>query len=221
MPPGAQDLPVMRSRNLAIVFTSIVGYAERIGRQTYEQTQRMLAVHADLLEPVFKDYGGRRIKVIGGTFLVAFELPTQALRCAAAVQQAVAAFNSRAPAAERLEVRAGINLGEVRLEHGDVFGDAVNVAARVEAQGAAGEVLFIEAVWLSMNRAEVRKAELGPRMLRGVPEPVRLFRLEGLAAPLAPLNERSFSAPLRVAFGAGLATVLAVAAALLHAGARP
>ena len=209
----------MRSRNLAIVFTSIVGYAERIGRQTYEQTQRMLALHAGLLEPVFKEYGGRRIKVIGGTFLVSFELPTQALRCAAAVRQTVTEFNARALEAERLQVRAGINLGEVRLAHGDVFGDAVNVAARGEAQGAAGEVLFTEAVWLSMNRAEVRAAELGPRMLRGVPEPVRLFRLEGVAAELAPLNERSFSAPVRVALG--LATVLAVAAALVHAGARP
>lgn len=172
----------MRSRNLAIVFTSIVGYPERIGRQTFEQTQHMLGVHERLLEPVFKQHGGRRIKVIGGTFLVSFELPTRALLCAAALQRAIKDFNARAPESERLQIRAGINLGEVRLERGDVFGDAVNVAARVEALGSAGEVLFTEALWLSMNRAGVQAIELGPRVLRGVPEPVRLFLLQGATA---------------------------------------
>lgn len=211
----------MRSRNLAIVFTSIVGYPERIGRQTYEQTQRMLGDHARLLEPVFKQYGGRRIKVIGGTFLVSFELPSQALLCAAALQRAVTDFNARTLEKERLQIRAGINLGDVRLERGDVFGDAVNVAARVEAQGSAGEVLFTEALWLSVNRAEVRATELGPRALRGVPEPVRLFRLDGVTAATPSLNERSFSHPIGLALGAGVATMLAVAAAMFLSGARP
>ncbi len=212
----------MRSRNLAIVFTSIVGYAERIGRQTYEQTQRMLGVHAGLLEPVLREYRGRRIKVIGGTFLVAFELPSQALLCAAALQREVATFNAGAVESERLQIRAGINLGEVRLEKGDVFGEAVNLAARVEAQGVAGDVLFTEALWLSMNRAGVKATDLGPRMLRGVPEPVRLFRLEGVTAALPEsVNERSFTNPLNLALGAGVATMLAVAAAMLLSGARP
>ena len=212
----------MRSRNLAIVFTSIVGYAERIGRQTYEQTQRMLGVHAELLEPVFREYGGRRIKVIGGTFLIAFDLPSQSLLCAAALQRVVASFNSRTAEAERLQIRTGINLGEVRLEKGDVFGDAVNVAARVEAQGGAGDILFTEAVWLSMNRAGIRASELGSRVLRGVPEPVVLFRLEGLASMPPPVvSERPFSNPMSIALGASVATMLAVAAALFLSGARP
>ena len=211
----------MRSRNLAIVFTSIVGYAERVGRQTYEQTQRMLGAHAELLEPVFREFGGRRIKVIGGTFLVAFELPTQALLCAAALQRAVAAFNDQAVEGERLQIRTGINLGEVRLEKGDVFGEAVNVAARVEAQGGAGEVLFTEAVWLSMTRAEVKAEALGPRSLRGVPEPIGLYRLEGVTAALPQVHEPSFTRPMGVALGAGVATMLAVAAALFLSGVRP
>lgn len=210
----------MRSRNLAIVFTSIVGYAERIGRQTYEQTQHMLGEHARLLEPVFKEFGGRRVKVIGGTFLVAFELPTQAVLCAAAVQRAVAAFNARAVEAQRLQIRAGLNLGEVRLERGDVFGEAVNVAARVEALGAAGEVLFTEALWLSMNRAGVQAADLGARLLRGVPEPVRIFRLDGVSAALPEVAPRALPHPLGVALGAGVAAMIAVGAALLLSGAR-
>ena len=210
----------MRSRNLAIVFTSIVGYAERIGRQTFEQTQRMLGVHEALLDPVFRQYGGRRIKVIGGTFLVAFELPTQALLCAAALQRTVSAFNASALEAERLQIRAGINLGEVRLEKGDVFGDAVNVAARVEAQGGAGDVLFTESVWLSMSRAEVAATALGPRTLRGVPEPVGLFRLDGVTAPAPAEGFGGFGGASRLALGA-VAAIAVAAAALLLSGGRP
>jgi len=75
------------------------------------------------------------------------------------------------------------DLGEVRIEHGDVFGDAVNIAARIEAQAGPGEVLFGESVWLSMNRAGVRAEDLGPREFKGVPEPVRVFRLQRVRLP--------------------------------------
>lgn len=214
----------MRSRNLAIVFTSIVGYSDRIGRQTYEQTQHMLAVHEALLGPVFRAFGAWRIKIIGGTSLVAFDLPTQALRCAAALQACVGVYNETAPEQDRLQLRLGANLGDVRAVRGDVFGDAVNIAARVEALGEPGEVLFTEALWLSMNRAGVRAADLGLRDLRGVPEPVRLFRLEEIHPDPASAGRgarRRFTSGLRVVAGAGLAVLLAAAAALAAAGARP
>ena len=177
----------MRSRNLAIVFAGVCGYAERLGRQSWEQSQRMMRIHEALFDPAFRALGARRIKQIGGTSLVAFESPTRALLCAAALRERVAAFNARVPAIERIEMRAGLHLGEVRLERGDVFGEAVNIAARIEAIAAPGEVLFGEALWLSMNRADVKVEDLGPRELKGVPEPVRLFRLESadLAKPIA------------------------------------
>lgn len=213
----------MRSRNLAIVFTSIVGYSDRIGRQTYEQTQHMLAVHEALLGPVFRAFGAWRIKVIGGTSLVAFELPTQALRCAAELQAAVERYNRTAPEIDRLQIRSGANLGDVRELRGDVFGDAVNIAARVEAQGDPGEVLFTEALFLSMNRAGLRAADLGLSELRGLPEPVRLYRLQAISEDLqAPerATRRGLTAGLRVAVGAGVAVVIAVAAALVAAGVR-
>ena len=91
----------MRTRNLAIVFTSIVGYAERVGRQTYDQSQRMLRVYDELVRPVLRAFGGRRVKSIGGTFLVAFESPTQAVLCGAALQDRVWQFNQRSGEAVR------------------------------------------------------------------------------------------------------------------------
>src|SRR2546427_10458533 len=69
----------MRTSNLAIVFTDIVGYADRLSRQTYEQSQRMVRLHEALVLPVFRAFRGRRVKSIGGTLLVAFDSPTQAV----------------------------------------------------------------------------------------------------------------------------------------------
>jgi class 3 adenylate cyclase len=168
----------VRTRNLAIVFAGICDYAERLGTQTWEQSQRMLRVNEALLDPVFRAFRGRRIKQIGGTLLFVFESPTDAVLCTAALLDRVARYDAKVPEAEQLRVRAGIHLGEVRLERGDVFGEPVNIAARIEAQAGPDEVLFGEAVWLSMSRAEVSAVDAGERALKGVPEPVRVFRLQ-------------------------------------------
>src|SRR5205814_3608613 len=128
-----------------------------------------------VLAPVCRAFRGRRIKQIGGTLLFVFESPTDAVLCAAALLERVARYDAQAPEAEQLRVRAGVHLGEVRLERGDVFGEPVNIAARIDALAGPGEVLFGEAVWLSMNRNEVRAEDFGEHMLKGVPEPVRIF----------------------------------------------
>ncbi|MGZ6143858.1 MAG: adenylate/guanylate cyclase domain-containing protein [Myxococcales bacterium] len=246
----------MRSRNLAIVFAGLCGYAERLGSQTWEESQRMLRLHEALVDPVFRKFKGRRIKQIAGTFLVAFESPTQAVKCAAALRERVHRFDESVPEQQRLRARVGIHLGEVRLSRGDVFGEPVNIASRIECSCGPGEVLFGESVWLSMNRAEVRAEDAGERMLKGVPEPIRIFRLLGTVTPhpdfgplpspeqpevsgeirrhlrdAAQLAMRRAEEALpglpgraRVFVGAGLAAMLAVAAAffaLARLGALP
>ena len=246
----------MRSRNLAIVFAGLCGYAERLGIQTWEESQRMLRLHEALVDPVFRKFKGRRIKQIAGTFLVAFESPTQAVKCAAALRERVRLFDQSVPEHQRLRARVGIHLGEVRLSRGDVFGEPVNIASRIESLCGPGEVLFGESVWLSMNRAEVRAEDGGERMLKGVPEPVRVFRLLGalgsppdfgpLPSPEQPevrgeirrhlasaaqvaMRRAEDALPrlpgrARVFVGAGLAAMLAVAAAffaLARLGALP
>lgn len=178
----------MRSRNLTIVFAGLCGYADRVGTQTWEDSQRMLRRNEALVDPVFRKFGGRRIKQIAGTFLIAFESPTQAVLCAAALQDRVQRFDDKLPVEQRLQPRVGIHHGEVRLLRGDVFGEPVNIAARIEALCGPGEVLFGESVWLSMNRAEIRAEDVGERSLKGVPEPVRIFRLQGALRPLPDLG---------------------------------
>ncbi|WP_375765497.1 adenylate/guanylate cyclase domain-containing protein [Archangium gephyra] len=167
----------MKTANLAIVFTDIQGFTERTSRQTLEENQRLLKVHHDLLTPVFKAFGGRIIKSIGDAFLVTFESPTQAVLSGMAIQDRLWQYNRSAQDAERLDVRVAINVGEVRVESNDVFGEPVNIASRVESIAEAGEVFFTEAVYLAMNKAEVPAQEVGAFELKGIPGKIRVFRV--------------------------------------------
>ncbi|WP_084737696.1 adenylate/guanylate cyclase domain-containing protein [Cystobacter ferrugineus] len=167
----------MKTANLAIVFTDIQGFSERTSRQTLEENERLLRVHGELLVPLFKAFGGRILKSIGDAFMVTFESPTQAVLSGMAIQDRLWQYNQTAPAAERLDVRVAINVGEVRLEEQDVFGEPVNIAARVESITEAGEVFFTEAVYLAMNKAEVPSREVGLFELKGIPGKIRVFRV--------------------------------------------
>lgn len=166
----------MRTANLAIVFTDIKGFTGRTSQQTLEENERLLKTHNDLLAPIFRAFNGRIVKTIGDAFMVTFESPTGAVMSGLAIQDALWRHNRDASEGDQLNVRVAINVGEVRLEGNDVFGEPVNIAARVEGLADAGEVTFTEAVYLSMNRAEVSAEELGRFELKGIPEPVRLFR---------------------------------------------
>jgi len=167
----------LKTANLAIVFTDIKGFTERTSRQTLEQNQRMLQAHHALLTPLFKAFGGRIVKSIGDAFLATFESPTQAVLSGVAIQDRLWHYNRSVPEEEQLHVRVAINVGEVRLEANDVFGEPVNIAARVEGIAEAGEVYFTEAVYLSMNKAEVPSREVGAFELKGIPGKIRVFQV--------------------------------------------
>lgn len=185
----------MRTANLAIVFTDIKGFTERTSKQTLEENEKLLSTHNALLAPLFKAFGGRIVKTIGDAFMVTFESPTGAVLAGLAVQDALWKYNRNASADEQLNVRVAINVGEVRLEGNDVFGEPVNIAARVEGLAEAGEVTFTESVYLSMNRAEVPTEEIGRYELKGIPETVRLFRATKVASGPddAPYGNRGLS----------------------------
>ena len=85
---------------------------------------------------------------------------------------------------DRIDVRIALAMGDVRLEGGDVFGEAVNLAARIEGQAEPGEIWFSEALYWSMDRGRVPVEELGWRPLEGLKDEVRLFRVLRAAAPL-------------------------------------
>jgi class 3 adenylate cyclase len=181
----------LKTANLAIVFTDIKGFTERTSRQTHEENQRLLRTHHELLAPLFSAFGGRIIKSIGDAFLVSFESPTQAVLSGVAIQDRLWEYNRTVPESDQLHVRVAINVGEVRVETNDVFGEPVNIAARVEGITEPGEVFFTEAVYLSMNKAEVPSQEVGAYELKGIPGKIRVFRVPKgpyrMEAPVVPL----------------------------------
>jgi len=174
-------LEIPRSENRAVMLTDMKGFTAATSRQTREENARMLALHDALLLPVVQAFGGRCLKRIGDALLVLFAAPTEALLCAMAIQDRLWDHARRVPEAQRIEVRIAISLGEVRLAHeggvDDVYGEAVNLAARVEEQAEPGEIWFTEAVYWVADRSLVPLEELGFRDLRGLPEKVRLFRV--------------------------------------------
>jgi class 3 adenylate cyclase len=166
-----------RLENLAIMFVDMAGFAERTARQTREQNKSLLRDFAGLLIPLIARFGGRHVKSIGDALLVAFRSPTDSVRCGMAMHDAIVAYNNERRSDDPIQIRVALNVGEVRLEPDDVFGEAVNIAARVEELTPPGEIYLTGVVYLSMNKAEVPAEHIGERMLKGVPEPVRLFRV--------------------------------------------
>jgi class 3 adenylate cyclase len=191
-----------RLENLAIMFVDMAGFAERTARQSREQNKRMLRDFAGMLIPLIARFGGNHVKSIGDALLVAFRSPTDSVRCGMAMHDAVVAYNQERNAHDPIQIRVALNVGEVRLEADDVFGEAVNIAARVEELTPPGEIYLTGVVYLSMNKTEVAAEHIGERMLKGVPEPVRLFRVpQHKLARLTPAGEALDPAPNELPYG--------------------
>lgn len=167
----------MRTENLAIVFIDIAGFTPRTSAQTREENLRMLQRFDGVVRPIARAYDGRVVKTIGDAYLLTFRSPTNALLCSMAIHDRIAETDGSVDPADRFLVRAAVNAGDVRVEGGDVFGEAVNIASRIEGRAAAGEIYFSESVFLSMTRSEVPSEEVGYAELKGIAGKVRLYRV--------------------------------------------
>lgn len=165
------------TKNLTILLTDVKGFTEKTSHKSRAEILAMLEKHKELVLPVLENGGGRLVKTIGDAFLMAFESPTDAVLAGVAVQDSLRAFNAGKQASERIEVRVAINVGEVTLSDNDVFGDPVNITARIESVAEAGEVYFTEAVYLAMNKTEVPSSEIGLLQLKGIPEKIRVYKV--------------------------------------------
>ncbi len=167
----------MQTKNLTIMFTDMKGFTQRTSVGSRKQVERLLDVHNEIIKPVVRSFGGDLIKTIGDAFLVVFESPTDAVLCGMKIQESVANHNATAAADERFEIRIAINSGEVHLKDGDVFGEPVNVAARIQSIAEPGEVYFTESVYLTMNKNEIPSSEVGQRHLKGIPEQIKVYKV--------------------------------------------
>jgi len=155
----------------------IKGFTARTSGQSREENQLLLQRFEKLVAPLTRLFGGKVVKSIGDAFLLTFRSPTDALHCAMAIQDWQAELNAQQPSSKRFEVRVAINVGEVRVKGGDVFGEPVNIASRLESLADGGEIFFSEAVYLVMNKSEIPSQELGTRTLKGIPEAVHVYKI--------------------------------------------
>ncbi len=109
--------------------------------------------------------------------LLVFRSPTDAVKCAMAIHDALYLYNHGKSGDDTIQVRAALNSGEVQVERGDVFGESVNVASRLEGVTPGGEVYLTQSVHLAMNRAEVVCEPVGTQSFKGVDEPIEIYRV--------------------------------------------
>ena len=165
------------TRHLTILLTDIKGFTDKTSQKSRADIQRLLDDHRDVVLPVLQARGGRLVKTIGDAFLMVYDSPTDAVLSGVAAQDALAKHNADKGPEDRIDIRIAINAGEVNLVEGDVFGEPVNITARIEGVAEAGEVYFTEAVYLAMNKSEVPSAEVGLLQLKGIPEKIRVYKV--------------------------------------------
>ena len=127
-------------RLAAILAADVAGYSRLIGEDEDGTLGRLRSIRAEVIDPRIAEHRGRLVKTTGDGLLVEFASVVDALRCASEWQQAMAGRNAGIADAERIEFRIGINVGDVVVEDGDIFGDGVNVAARLEALAEPGGI---------------------------------------------------------------------------------
>src|SRR5215813_9170951 len=127
-------------RLAAILAADVAGYSRLIGADESGTLQAMKAIRAELIDPTIAAHNGRLVKTTGDGLLVEFASVVDTLRCATEVQGGMAERNGSVPADKRIEFRIGINMGDIVVEDGDIFGDSVNVAARLEALAEPGGI---------------------------------------------------------------------------------
>jgi len=167
----------MPTRNLSIMFTDIKGFTQRTSSSTRDAMTKMMDNHARLLLPVFKHFDGTVVKTIGDAYLVYFSSPTDAVLCGVTIQEVLRQYNKDLEDDTKLEIRVAINVGDVELMDNDIMGEPVNIAARLEGIAEAGQVYFTEAVYQTMNRLEAPSAEVGEHVFKGIPHPIRVYKV--------------------------------------------
>ena len=165
-------------RLAAILAADVAGYSRLMGADEEGTLERLKALRRELVDPKIAEHRGRIVKTTGDGMLVEFPSVVDAVRCAVAVQQAMPERNTGIGAESRIELRIGINLGDVIVEGDDLYGDGVNIAARIEALADAGGVFVSNTVHDHVrDRLPIVFEDLGEQQVKNIARPVRVFRV--------------------------------------------
>src|SRR5437763_1955841 len=172
-------------RLVAILAADVAGYSRLIGADEEGTLERLRSIRVEVIDPKIAEHHGRLFKTTGDGLLIEFGSVVDALRCATEVQQDLARRNSGAADAERVEFRIGIHQGDIVVEDGDIFGDGVNVAARLEGLADPGGVCVSARVQEdAAGRLDLAFDDMGEQAFKNIARPVRVYRVR-----LAPTDD--------------------------------
>jgi class 3 adenylate cyclase len=161
---------------IAVVYADMVGYSRLIGLDDAATLARLKALRADLIDPAIEEHGGRIVQTGGDSLLIAFDSLDGAMRCAAQVQRRVPLLDGDQPPDRAIRFRIGINIGDAIADGTDLHGEAVNVAARLQAECPPGGVCVSRSVRDHVHgRLDLAFEELGPLQLKNIARPVEAF----------------------------------------------
>jgi adenylate cyclase len=165
-------------RLAAIMAADVAGYSRLMGADEEGTLSALRAHRREIFDPKIAEYRGRIVKTTGDGLLVEYASVVDAIRCALEVQRGLGARNAPVPQEQRLEFRIGINVGDVIIEDNDIFGDGVNVAARLEGIAKPGcVVVSANARDAAINRVKAEFLDLGELSLKNIERPVRVFQV--------------------------------------------
>ena len=204
----------------AILVADVVGYSRLAGADEDRTLSRLRGLRSDLIDPAIAAHRGRIVKRTGDGSLIEFRSVVDAVRCAIEVQNGLIERNAGLPPERRIEFRVGVHLGDVVEESdGDLMGDGVNIAARLEGICKPGAVCLSEDAYRQVSgRLDMEVTDLGPTKLKNIEKPIRAYSLEVGKPALA--KPAKTGAPLRRSIAAlivaGVAALVAIAAGAWH-----
>ena len=202
----------------AILVSDVVGYSRLAGADEDRILARLRALRSDLIDPAIAAHHGRIVKRTGDGSIIEFRSVVDAVRCAIEVQHGLIERNAGVREDRRIEFRVGIHLGDVVEESdGDLMGDGVNIAARLEGIAKPGAICLSEDAYRQVKgRLDLAVTDLGPTQLKNIAEPIRVYSLQvGVPAQAKPAEPVTPAAPTPQKRRFGLAPLAAALAALL------
>ena len=167
----------MERRLAAILAADVVGYSRLMRGDETGTLDRLKSLRRNLVQPSIENHGGRIVKLMGDGLLAEFPSVVEAVQSAIDIQNAIIELESETPQEQRIDLRVGVNLGDIIGEGSDIYGDGVNVAARLEAMANPGEICVSDKVHEEvMDRLELSLEDLGEQKLKNINRPLRVWR---------------------------------------------
>src|SRR6516162_4382234 len=184
-------------RLAAILCADVVEYSRLMGADE-EKTLAVLKSHRrELIDPLIDQHRGRIFKTTSDGMLIEFASVVDAVRCAVVVQKGMEDRNANLPERERIRFRIGINVGDVMVDEGDIFGDGVNVAARLQTLAEPGEICVSPSVREQVGeKLPIGFADMGQHGIKNIARPVRVYRVEKRGEPRPEPVDEAAAEPL-------------------------